>query len=66
MTLTELCDLYERHVGERGAECPVCSGNMTEYLGRGKWGCWVCRHQFKEGLAITRSQVERIARGVLA
>ena len=48
MTMTELCELYERHIGEAGAECPCCHGDMTEYLGRGAWLCWVCGQQFRE------------------
>lgn len=60
MTLTELVDLYERHVAERGAECPRCGGDMTQYLHRGRWVCWLCGHQFREGLAVALADGERV------
>ena len=49
MTLTELCELYERNIGEAGAECPRCHGLLTEDLGAGRWICWLCGRQFVEG-----------------
>ena len=49
MTLEELTTLYQRVVGDGGAICPKCHGNMTEDMQRGSWICWVCGQQFREG-----------------
>ena len=48
MTLEELTTLYQRVVGDGGAICPKCHGNMTEDLRRGHWQCWWCGQQFTE------------------
>lgn len=49
MTRNELQTLWERLVAREGATCPECGGTMTEDLGIGRWICWLCHRQFREG-----------------